>query len=320
MNIRGCYFLTLALFSSATLAQPSSWLPSKPVRIVVPASAGSAPDIFARIYASELQKALGRSVVVDNKPGASGIIGTENVAKAEPDGSTILFGYNQLVTINPYLYPKLPFDVKRDLKPISIVLAGSYVLIANNDLAVRNLDDVIKLAKSKPGALNYGSSGNGSMMHLGTMLIERATKIQLTHVPYKQAAINDLAAGHIQLLMEPAATAIPQIKAKKVKAIAVTGLKRLAALPDVPAISETLPNYDLSGWNAFWAPGETGNNVIQRYQQEIDKINQMQIIKDRARDLGYFPVSGSSQEMISRINKESGMWGKLIKDHHIQLD
>lgn len=320
MNIRGCFFLTFSIFSSAALAQSSSWLPSKPVRIVVPASAGSAPDIFARIYANELQKVLGRSVVVDNKPGASGIIGTENVAKADPDGSTILFGYNQLVTINPYLYKKLTFNVKRDLKPISIVLAGSYVLIANNDLPVRNLNDVIKLAKSKPGALNYGSSGNGSMMHLGTMLIEQATDIQLTHVPYKQAAINDLAAGHIQLLMEPAATAIPQIKAGKVKPIAVTGLKRLAALPDVPAISETLPNYDLSGWNAFWAPGKTGDVVIQRYQQEIDKINRMSIIKDRARDLGYSPVSINSQEMISRINKESEIWGKLIKDHHIQLD
>ncbi|MGE8453197.1 MAG: Bug family tripartite tricarboxylate transporter substrate binding protein, partial [Pseudomonadales bacterium] len=288
--------------------------------VVVPASAGSAPDIFARIYASELQKALGRPVVVDNKPGASGIIGTENVAKADPDGSTILFGYNQLVTINPYLYPKLPFNVRRDLKPISIVLAGSYVLVANNDLPVRNLNDVIKLAKSKPGALNYGSSGNGSMMHLGTMLIEQATKIQLNHVPYKQAAINDLAAGHIQLLMEPAATAIPQIKAGKVRAIAVTGLKRLAALPDVPAISETLPNYDLAGWNAFWVPGNTENSIIQRYQQEINRINQMPIIKNRAIDLGYSPVSINSQEMIAKINKESDVWARLIKDNHIQLD
>ncbi|MGT2432047.1 Bug family tripartite tricarboxylate transporter substrate binding protein [Cupriavidus basilensis] len=311
---------TFALFSSATLAQSSAWLPSKTVRVVVPASAGSAPDIFARIYASELQKALGRPVVVDNKPGASGIIGTENVAKADPDGSTILFGYNQLVTINPYLYPKLPFNVRRDLKPISIVLAGSYVLVANNDLPVRNLDDVIKLAKSKPGALNYGSSGNGSMMHLGTMLIEQATKIQLNHVPYKQAAINDLAAGHIQLLMEPAATAIPQIKAGKVRAIAVTGLKRLAALPDVPAISETLPNYDLAGWNAFWVPGNTENSIIQRYQQEINRINQMPIIKNRAIDLGYSPVSINSQEMIAKINKESDVWARLIKDNHIQLD
>ncbi|KDP84434.1 hypothetical protein CF70_019130 [Cupriavidus sp. SK-3] len=320
MNFRGFFLFTFALFSSATLAQSSAWLPSKTVRVVVPASAGSAPDIFARIYASELQKALGRPVVVDNKPGASGIIGTENVAKADPDGSTILFGYNQLVTINPYLYPKLPFNVRRDLKPISIVLAGSYVLVANNDLPVRNLDDVIKLAKSKPGALNYGSSGNGSMMHLGTMLIEQATKIQLNHVPYKQAAINDLAAGHIQLLMEPAATAIPQIKAGKVRAIAVTGLKRLAALPDVPAISETLPNYDLAGWNAFWVPGNTENSIIQRYQQEINRINQMPIIKNRAIDLGYSPVSINSQEMIAKINKESDVWARLIKDNHIQLD
>jgi len=320
MNFSGFFLFTFALFSSATLAQSSAWMPSKTVRVVVPASAGSAPDIFARIYASELQKALGRPVVVDNKPGASGIIGTENVAKSDPDGSTILFGYNQLVTINPYLYPKLPFDVRRDLKPISIVLAGSYVLVANNDLPVRNLNDVIKLAKSKPGALNYGSSGNGSMMHLGTMLIEQATKIQLNHVPYKQAAINDLAAGHIQLLMEPAATAIPQIKAGKVRAIAVTGLKRLAALPDVPAISETLPNYDLAGWNAFWVPGNTENSVIQRYQQEINRINQMPIIKNRAIDLGYSPVSINSQEMIAKINKESDVWARLIKENHIQLD
>lgn len=320
MNFRGFFLFAFALFSSATLAQSSVWLPSKTVRVVVPASAGSAPDIFARIYASELQKALGRPVVVDNKPGASGIIGTENVAKADSDGSTILFGYNQLVTINPYLYPKLPFDVRRDLKPVSIVLAGSYILIANNDLPVRNLDDVIKLAKSKPGALNYGSSGNGSMMHLGTMLIEQAAKIQLTHVPYKQAAINDLAAGHIQLLMEPAATAIPQIKAGKVRAIAVTGLKRLAALPDVPAVSETLPNYDLSGWNAFWVPGNTENSVIQRYQQEINRINQMPIIKDRARDLGYSPVSINSREMIAKINRESDVWERLIRDNHIKLD
>ena len=318
MLIRILTALTLGCVAFGAAAQ-DKW-PSKPIRIVMPGPPGIAPDVFARWYGNGLQKALGVVVTIDNKPGASGIIGTDAVAKASPDGSTVLYGYNQLVTMNPHLFSKLPYEAQKDLVPVSLVATGSYVLVANNALPASNMKELIALAKRDPGAVNYGSYGPGTAAHLGMELVQDAAGIQLTHVPYKQGVMTDVMGGQIGVALEAAASATPLIKSGKVKAIAVTAGKRIEALPDVPTVAETLPGYELLGWNGIWVPADTPAPVVARLQDEAVRISKMPETGKRMRELGFEPAGTTGAEMAAVIKRESEHWAKIIRAKNIRLD
>jgi tripartite-type tricarboxylate transporter receptor subunit TctC len=314
-----------ALASFAALAAAggawgqSAW-PSRPVRIVMPGPAGIAPDVFARWYANELQKALGQPFTVDNRPGASGILGADAVAKAAPDGTTLLYGYNQLVTMNPHLFSKLPYNAEKDLVPVSLVATGCYVLCANNNLPASNMKEFIALAKKENGRLAYGSYGPGTGAHLGMELIQGTAGIQLTHVPYKGGVMTDVMSGQIAVALEPSASAVPLVKGGKLKALGVTSATRLEALPDVRPIGDTIPGYELLGWNAFWVPAGTPPAIVQKLQEEAIRISRLPETGQRMRAVGFEPAGTTAQEMAAIIKRESEQMAALIKAKGIRLD
>lgn len=321
MPIRYVLFACLTLTATLAWGQPQSPWPNRPVKVIMPGPPGVGTDVVARLYAHDLQNTLNQPFTVENRPGASGIIGTDAVAKSEPDGSTILFGYNQLVTMNPHLFSKLPYDAERDLVPVSMVGTGSYVLIANNDLPATTLADVVALARKDPGKLAYGSYGLGTAFHLGMELIQDATGTRLTHVPYRGGMmIADVISGQIALGVEPVGSAIPQVKGGKVKAIAVTSTKRVESLPNVPTVAETIPGYELVGWMGIWVPAKTSAALVQKLQGEAIRITKLQETDRRMRELGYEPTGTTGAEMAAIIRKESNQWGQVIKARGIRLD
>jgi tripartite-type tricarboxylate transporter receptor subunit TctC len=306
-----------ALASLALAATGGAWgqaapWPTRAVRVVMPGPAGIAPDIFARWYANELQKALGQPFTVDNKPGASGIIGAEAVARAAPDGATILYGYNQLVTMNPHLFSRLPYNAEKDLVPVSLVATGCYVLCAHNNLPAASMRDFIALARKDPDKYAYGSYGPGTALHLGMEMIQGATGIRLTHVPYKGGMMTDVMSGQIAVALEPAASAVPLVKSGKVKA--------LDALPEVPPIGDAIPGFELLGWNAFWVPAGTPQAIVQKLQDEAIRISKLPETGQRMRAVGFEPAGTTAQEMAAIIRKESEQMAALIKAKGIRLD
>jgi tripartite-type tricarboxylate transporter receptor subunit TctC len=310
--------VTGAMLGAAAHAQ-APW-PNKPIRIVVPAPAGMAPDVFARLYANEMQKTFGVAVTVDNKPGASGIIGTDNVAKSPADGHTLLYGFNQLVTMNPHLFTKLPYDAARGLQPLAHVLSGAYVLVAHNGFAPKNLGDVLAAAKAAPGTVNYASYGPGTASHLIFELIESQTGARFLHVPYRQGVVADVIGGQVNMVFEPAGSAVQQVKSGKVKALAYTGAQRLPALPDVPLLSETISGLVVPGWHGFWAPAGLPKSVADRMESELLRITKLPETQKRMEEVGFAATGLSAARMVSLIEQESAQWGGVIKAKGIRLD
>lgn len=310
--------IAFALASTLSIAQ-GSW-PSRPVRLVTPAPPGVGPDIFARLYAEPLAKALGVAVSVDNRPGASGNIGVDAVAKAPADGYTVLYGYNSLFTMNPHLFAKLPFDATKDLVAVTQNINGAYFVVSNNDFAGRSIREIGDLARSQPGKINYATYGPGTAMHLGFELIQDLMRIRLTHVPYKQGTVNDIIAGQVQLGMEPAASIIPFIKSNRVKAVAFTGARRHPQFPDLPTVAESLPDMVLNGWHGLWVPAGTPREVIQRLNAEVARITRTPEFAKRVTDIGFETNATTSEETTAIVQRESEQWGRVIKSKGISLE
>lgn len=309
----------LALLLAAPFVHAQDKWPSRPIKVITPFGAGTGTDFFARWYAGELQKSLGVPVTVDNKPGASGIIGTDAVAKASADGYTLLYGFNQLVTINPHVFARLPYDAAKSLQPLAQTTVGGYILVVNNDFGPKNLQEVIALAKAQPNTINYGSYGPGTVSHLTFELISKATNTQFVHVPYKQAVLPDVMGGVVPMALETS-TAVPFVKSGKLRAIAVTGPKRLALLPDVPTVGETLPNMVVTGWQGFFAPAGLPRDIAARLTSEIVRITNMPETVARIRDVGGEPSALPPSELPATIQRESAMWASIIKEKNIRLD
>jgi tripartite-type tricarboxylate transporter receptor subunit TctC len=309
----------LASATAAAFGQAAPW-PTKPIRFITPAPAGVAPDVFARLYAEQLAKALGVAVVVENRPGAALIIGTEAVAKAAPDGYTLLYGTNSPFTMNPALYARLPYDPQKDFAPVVQNITGAYFLVAGNDFPAKDLAGLVALAREKPDAIAYGSYGSGTAGHLGFELLQEATRIQLRHVPYKQGVLNDVIGGQVAMSIEPAASIVQFIKTGRVKALAYTGSKRSAVLPDVPTLSETVPGLELLGWHGVWAPAGTPPAIVARLNAEINHITRSPDMARRIADMGFSPAASTPQELASIVARESDSWGKLIRAKGIRLD
>jgi len=304
-----------ALFVAGSLASAQTY-PTKPIRFVVPFAPGGSTDTLARVLALKLSDALGQQVVVDNRSGANGNIGMEIVAKAPADGHTILLGYIANVAIAPSLYEKLPFDPVKDYEPVTLIATSPNVLVAHPSVAAKNLKELIALAKAQPGKLNYASASIASVGHLTGELLNELAGIKMTHVAYKGSgqAVTDLLGGHIQLMFSGFSSTLPHIKSGKLRALAQTGEKRSAALPDVPTIAESgFPNFEATAWYGVHAPAKTPKAIVNRLNAEIVKALKLPDVKERLSGLG-FEIAASTPEAYGKyIRSEITKWAKVVK-------
>ena len=308
------------LFGFACLAlavpAPAQTYPTKPIRFVVPFAPGGGTDLVARVVAAKLNESLGQPVVIDNRPGAAGSVGTDVAAKAPPDGHTLLLCSAGPLAINPSLYAKLPYDPARDLAPVALVTVMPFVLVTHPALPVKSVKDLIALARSRPGQLNYGTPGNGSTTHLANELLKSMTGIDMTHVPYKGVALaaTDLISGQVQVMSGDLSTLLPHIKSGRMRPIAVTSAKRSSLLPEIPTVAESgVPGYDASGWFGVCVPAATPRTVVDRQNTSIVKGVSAPDSRERLGALGGEVAAGTTDQFAAHIRAEAAKWSKVIR-------
>ena len=288
--------------------------PARPIRFIVGQGPGGASDVVARAIAQKLVERLGQQIIVDNRAGANGIIAMEAAAKAAPDGYTIALGSSPMLAINPSLYKQLPYDPVRDFSPIALVGVAPYVLVARPSLPANSVKDLVALAKSKPGQLNYGAGSSGT--RIGTEMFNSAAGVSLTYIPYKSAppALIDLLAGQVDLVLEPVMSASAHIKAGRLKALAVSTAKRVPQFPDVPTLSESgISGYEFSSWLSIHAPAGVPKNIVEKLNTEIVKILKLPEIIDKLRSLGFEPQSSTPEELAAFTSAEIAKYAKVVK-------
>ena len=313
-------FATAALACSAALAQD---YPTKPVRLIVPFSPGGVADTSARVAAEKLSVRLGQQVTVENRPGASGNIGTEAVAKAAPDGYTLLLGFDGTMVINPWVFPKLPFDTLKDFAPVTKLGDATLILVAHPSVPVKDVQELIAYAKQKPGTLSYGTSGTGGTPHLAGELLNQRAGIDLTHVPYKGGgqAIGDVVGGQIPLVYTAIATAQQYVKSGKLKGLGVSGAKRSSSLPEVPTFVESgLSGFVVDSWVGVLAPAKTPQPIIDKLQRELAAVLADPSVKERYAVLGIEPVGNRPDEFTAQIRDDLARWEKVVKQAKIRVE
>lgn len=314
------FFTTgLALSTGPALAQS---YPSKPVKVIVTFPPGGTPDIYGRMLAQELTAHWKQPVVVENKTGASGTLGADFVAKAAPDGYTLLFAADSVLTIAPNLYKTIPYSPTRDFTPIVNAVIGPLVLLANTSFPANDIKGLIALAKQQPGKITYASSGPGGPQHLSMELVKGMADIDVTHIPYKGfgQGINDVMAGHVPLIFGGITASIWLLKGGKLKALGVTSLKRAKALPQVPAISETLPGFAVNAWYGFLGPRGMPPDLVRKIHDDVAHIIARPDFQARLAADALEPVANSSEEFASQISSDLASWGTVIKAVGLKLD
>jgi tripartite-type tricarboxylate transporter receptor subunit TctC len=317
---RSALGIVLALVAALACAQT---YPTKPIRIVVPFPPGGATDILARDVAQKLTEAWGQSVIVDNRPGAGGNIGSELVAKSAPDGYTLEMGTVGTHAINASLYAKMPYDHVKDFTPVILVAGVPNVLVVNPSVPANSVGELIAYAKANPGKLNFASSGNGTSIHLSGELFKVMAGVQITHVPYKGStpALQDLLAGQVQMMFDNLPPSLPQIKAGKLRALAVTSLARAPALPDVPTLSESgLPGFDASSWFGILAPAGTPAPIVAKLNAEVAKWLATPEAKEKLAKQGANIAGGTPADFAKHIAAETAKWAKVVKESGAKID
>lgn len=313
---------TLALLIAAAGAAAAQGYPAKPVRVVVGFAAGSSSDVTMRILAPKLTEVWGQSVIVDNRPGAGGNIAAQFVASAPPDGYTLLFP-SASIAIAQSFYRKLQYNAVTDLAPISMASSMPNVLCVNPSLPVKSVKELIALAKSRPGEILYSSSGTGSSDHMATELFSRMAGIRMTHVPYKGGpqALSEVISGEIAMVITGLPAALPQLKAGKVRAIAVTTVKRTPAMPKLPTVSEAgVPGYEHTLWNGMFAPVKTPAALVSKVSDDLARAVRLPDVQERFAALGIEPVGNSPQQFDRFFRAEVEKWAKVVKATGIQAD
>ena len=321
-NRRQIIGLAAAAMSLPALAQTSSF-PQKPVRIVVPYTTGGSNDVIARLLAQQLQEAWGQPVVVENKPGAAGNIGSSDIAKSAPDGHSLLLTNINIVSMNPGLIANMPFDPQKDFAPISLLGTTALALVVHPSVAANNVRELIDLARKEPGRLNYASSGNGSPQHMSAEMFKAMTKTSLTHIPYKGAApaINDLLAGQVQVTVGVVNQLMPHIRAGKLKALGVTSRKRLAQMQDVPTLDEAgVPGYESEIWLGLAAPAATPPAIIEQINQAVRKAMATADVVSKLQAQGIDVLVSSPDQMRQRGLEDLKRWGDIIRTAGIKVD
>ena len=312
-------FLALAI---APLAHAQDDYPNRTVRIIVPFAPGGSTDVVARILADKLGADLKQSFVVENRAGAGGNIGADAVAKASPDGYTLLMGTTGVLAINKYLYKEMSFDPERDLVPVSYTSLITNILVVNPQVPAKTVSELVALARAKPGSLTFASSGAGSSTHLSAELFKSMAGVDILHVPYKGSsqAITDLMGGQVTMLFDNAPSSIPFVEQGKLRALAVTSTKRLPNLPDVPTLDEAgVKGYESLSWSGIMAPAGTPKRVIDKLNAAIEKILRDPDVKQRFASLGVEPVGGPPEAFSRHIRAESEKWARVVKTANITL-
>ncbi len=321
---KGCVVAALALgiATGSALAQrtgssdPAPDYPNKPIRWIITVAPGGGADITTRTIGQKLTEAWGQQVIVDNRPGGNGIVGMELTARATPDGHTIVLGTIGPVAINPSMYAKLPYDPVKDFAPLMRVVTALNMLVVHPSVPVKSVRDLVDYAKAKPNQVNYGSSSAGFADHLAGELFNSMAGVKMQHVPYKGGApaMLDLVGGNIQLIFATVSTALPHIKTNRVRPVAVTSLKRAALFPDLPAVSETVPGYEVDNWYGVLAPRGTPQPILRKQFAEIGRILEMPDVKERFAGLGIFPnPSPNLDEFTTYIRNEIRKYAGFVK-------
>ena len=316
---RRTLLLSLAFAAAGASAQT---YPARPVRLVVPFPAGGATDVLARAIAQYAQDKLGQTIVIDNKPGAGGTIGSDLVAKAEPDGYTLLIATGSTHSIGPLVNPKTPYNVERDFVPIVDVASTTTVMMLSKTVPANNLQEFIKLAKANPGKYNFGSSGNGTNSHLAGELFKAQAGVFMTHIPYRGTGLvfSDMVSGQVHMLMDNVVTAMPHIKEGRLRILGVTSTKRLPFLPDVPTLHEQgLKNFDVSNWFGIYAPRGTPGEVVTKVNAAFNAALKDPELQKKMAQLGAVPTGGTPQQMAQIVAGETAKWKRLITERKLQV-
>jgi len=308
------------LWACTALAQT---YPTKPVRMIVPYPPGGGTDIFARIVGAKLGEALGQQMVIEQRPGAAGVLGADAAAKAAPDGYTVLIGQASNLAINQHLMKKLPYDPVRDFAPITLIASSPNLLVVHPSLPVRSIKDLVTLAKTKPGAINYASSGNGSPGHLAAEYFKKLAQVNIVHIPYKGAtpALIDVVAGQASLYFTSPVAAQPYVQSGRLRQIAVTSAKRFAPLPDVPAVAESgYKDVDISSWWGLLVPAATSRQIVMRLNAETVKVLAQPEMKERLTGQGAGVVTSTPEEFAAHIKTEIANWGRIVAASGARVD
>ena len=327
MNRRNV-LLTTATFA-ATLAAPAAFgqaaYPNKPIKMIVPYAAGVSPDVVARLIGDRLGQALGQAVVIDNRPGAGGMIGAEAAATMPADGYNLLFTVKGVMAIVPHVYPSAKFNALKDFKAVTEILKVPHLITATPNAPYNSMKEFVAYAKANPGKIDYASAGTGSHPHVGMETIAQRLGIKLSHVPYKTHPGPDVMAGVVSLYLEASTTAIPSIKGGKIKALATSGAERIPALPDVPTLTEFGADLDPNGvigdsWHGIFVPTGTSDEIVNKLNVELVKIVKTPDIQNRLRALGLTPTGTSPAVLTAGLVSDYAYWGKLIRDMGIKLE
>jgi tripartite-type tricarboxylate transporter receptor subunit TctC len=316
-----CSALLASLLTVLAAAASAQTYPTKPIRLIVPFAPGGPSDVLARTLAQKLTEAIKQTVIVDNRATASGTAGTDFVAKALPDGYTMLLIGVGALTINAAMFPKLPYDTLRDLAPVSVLSSAPYMLVVHPSLPVKSLQQLIALAKARPGQLNYAAGGPGYL--LGTELLKEQTGVDIVHIPYKGAgpAMNDLIAGHVQVMMINMITGLTLSKAGRIRALGVTGMQRSVFAPELPTLDETgAPGLDVKGQHLILVASGTSRDIIARLHQEIVKVLQAPELKERLANEGAVVVGSTPEQAAALVRSELERWTRLVRRLKLTAD
>ncbi len=322
-NMRRELLLATALLALSGLAGAQADYPSKPIRMVIPYAVGGAVDIMGRAIAKELSELTGQNVIVENKGGAGGALAAVDVARSPADGYTLFFGATGPLAIVPVVQSKVAFDPIKDFTPVTLVATTPYVLVVNNNLPVKTVADLIALARSKPGTLNFASAGTGGPDHLAGELFKLSANLQMQHVPYKGAgpALADVVAGQVQMEFASPLPAMPLVEAGRLRLLAVTTPQRSAALPQTPTVAESgLPGYDVTPWYGFLVRFGTPPAIVRRLHADLVKVMSKDDLRDSLKKRGLDPKTSTPEEFATFLAAEVGKWGKVVRDANVRAE
>jgi len=313
----------LLAFATCAFAANAQDYPNKPVRIIVPFAPGGVADNSARVVAEPLSQRLGQQVVVENRPGASGNIGTQQVAQAPADGYTLLLGFDGTMVINPHVFPKIPFDTLKDFAPVTKLGDATLILVAHPSVPAKNLAEFMAVARTMSRNWPYGTSGTGGTPHLAGELLKQRTGLQLDHIPYKGGgpAVTDVVGGQIPLVFTAIASAQQYVRSGRLVGLGVPGAKRSSALPEVPTFQESgLAGFDVASWTGIFAPAATPRVVVERLQKELAVVLQSLFVKERYAVLGIEPVGNSPAEFGAQVRDDLARWEKVVKAANVRVE
>lgn len=308
------------LLGGAAAAVSAQTFPSKQIRFLVGFAPGGSTDIVARMIAQEMTKNIGQQVVVDNRPGAGSVIAADLAAKAPPDGHTLFACTTGIFAILPFIQSKMPFDPEKDLAPVTQTGSLPYIIVLHPSLPSRNVREFVALAKSRPGQINFASSGVGTASHLSAEYLGSAAKISMTHVPYKGTgnAMADLLSGQVVLMFDQPVSSMPHVRAGKLRVLGITSAQRFSTMPDIPTVAEQgLSGFETVSWAGVCAPGATPKPVIARIQSEVAKVLKMPEIRDRLLRDGIEPIGGTPEEFQAHIKREMQKWGRVVREARV---